>query len=490
MFNDFKLAEGRPVYLQIKDYMKRLIVQGAIQADRRLPATRELAALLGVGRGTIIAAYAELEADGFAYTVQGKGSFATSVKPQSGSGGEEPEDAGRIGWEDRISDYALMAEELDLMKRGIRASKGTISFTSIAPDEKLFDLDSVKRAFLDRMSMEGHVLLNYGYAKGYKPLIDYLLDYMARKGVDTRNQDMLITSGFTEGFDLVLSTVKKVSGRVLCENPTHNTAIKNLKLHGFQIRGVPMEADGLNLEELKEALDEGDYDLVYLVPSYHNPTGTVMSLRKRLELMELMNRRGIPVIEDGFNEELRYSGSHVAPLAALGSAEGGVVYIGSFSKVLFPGLRVGWVLGDRRLIGVLESVKRARSIHTSTLDQSLLYQYLHNGNLEKYLRRARAEYKRKYELTLACCREKVPFSSLSGDGGLHLFMTFEPGLNTRDLLAACQQRGVIFTPGDSFFTDGGGQNTLRLGFSRVSDENIRRGVSIIGEEAKRLLKNR
>ncbi|NGM82595.1 PLP-dependent aminotransferase family protein [Paenibacillus sp. 7124] len=487
MFNDFKLAEGRPVYLQVKDYMKRLIVQGALQADRRLPATRELAGLLGVSRNTVISAYAELEEDGFAYTVQGRGSFAAEVTPKRTADEGIAGGCGKLDWSERVSEYALLAEELDLMKRGIRGAKGIISFTSIAPDEKLFDLDSVRRAFSDRMAVEGNVLLNYGYAKGYKPLIDYLMDYMARKGVDTQNKDMLITSGFTEGFDIVLSAIRKNSGMVLCENPTHNTAIKNLKLHGFGIKGIAMEPDGISIGGLEQALEEGAYDLAYFVPSYHNPTGIVTSLQKRLELMTLMNRYGIPVIEDGFNEELRYSGSHVAPLAAMAGAGNGVIYIGSFSKVLFPGLRVGWVLADQQLIGTLESIKRARSIHTSTLDQSLLYQYLHNGNLEKYLRRSRTEYKRKYEWTLACCRELIPYSTLSGDGGLHLFMTFEEGFDTRELLAACSRRGVIFTPGDNFFTDGTGGNTLRLGFSRVADEDIRKGIAIIGEAAREML---
>lgn len=114
-----------------------------------------------------------------------------------------------MDWKSRLNDHAVLAEELDIMKRGIRAEKGTISFTSIAPDESLFDLDNVKRSFMDRMSVEGNVLLNYGYAKGYKPLIDYLKQYMEHKGVEMKGKDILITNGFTEGFDIVLSALSK-----------------------------------------------------------------------------------------------------------------------------------------------------------------------------------------------------------------------------------------------------------------------------------------
>ncbi|MDF2723071.1 MAG: PLP-dependent aminotransferase family protein, partial [Paenibacillus sp.] len=165
-----------------------------------------------------------------------------------------------------------------------------------------------------------------------------------------------------------------------------------------------------------------------------------------------------------------------------------VVYLGSFSKVLFPGIRVGWVMADRELIDYLESMKRARTIHTSTLDQSLLYQYLVNGNFEKYLKKARAEYKRKYEWTKQCCEAHVPYAQMTGDGGLHLFIAFEEGFDTGELLNACSSQGVIFTPGELFFTgEGEGKHTMRIGFSRVNDEQIGKGIRIIGETAKQMM---
>ncbi|WP_199613554.1 aminotransferase-like domain-containing protein [Paenibacillus alkalitolerans] len=484
MFNDFKLTGDRPVYIQVKDYLKRLIIKGSLQTGQKLPSTRELSLLLDVSRNTVIAAYAGLEEDGFVYAVQGKGSYVAAALTPHGAAVPSCE----IDWQSRINGYARQAAELDRMKRGIRADKSVISFTSIAPDETLFDLDNVKRAFLDRMAIEGNVLLNYGYAKGYKPLIDYMLKYMEHKGVDLSGKDMLITSGFTEAFDIVLSALRrKDGGSVICENPTHHTAIKNLKLHGFEITGVPMEHDGINLAELERALTERSYDCAYFVPSYHNPTGIVTSPEKRQAIMQLMARHRIPVIEDGFNEELRYSGSHVSPLIATAGQGNGVIYLGSFSKVLFPGLRVGWVLADRKLIDFLESIKRARSIHTSTLDQSVLFQYLHNGNLEKYLKKARAEYKRKYEWTKICCETHLPYKKLSGDGGLHLFVEFDERFDTTALLNACAGQGVIFTPGDMFYTDGGGRHTMRLGFSRVRYEDIGKGIEIIGRTAKQLM---
>ena len=215
MFQDFKLVGDRPVAIQVKEYVKRFIIKGALQADQKLPSTREMSGLLKVSRNTVIAAYEGLEDDGFTYAIPGKGSYVAAMvgQPDSDNGGADGSVAWQIDWKARMNEYAVSAVELDMMKQGIRAEKGTISFTSIAPDEQLFDLGNVRRAFMDRMAIEGQVLLNYGYAKGYKPLIDYLMQYMENKGVDLSGKDMLITGGFTEGFDIVLSALRPSARR-------------------------------------------------------------------------------------------------------------------------------------------------------------------------------------------------------------------------------------------------------------------------------------
>ncbi|HDR7768533.1 TPA: PLP-dependent aminotransferase family protein, partial [Bacillus paranthracis] len=161
-----------------------------------------------------------------------------------------------------------------------------------------------------------------------------------------------------------------------------------------------------------------------------------------------------------------------------------VIYISSFSKVLFPGLRVGWIIADKELIHYLESVKRARTIHTSTLDQAVLFQYLHEGYFEKYLKKARSVYKKKYELAVGACNEYIPFQRMTGDGGLHLFIELEEKIHARTLLQKCYEQGVTFSPGDVFYSDGGGANTFRLGFSRLKEEEIVRGIKIIGDTIK------
>ena len=153
--------------------------------------------------------------------------------------------------------------------------------------------------------------------------------------------------------------------------------------------------------------------------------------------MDLFSAYQIPIVENGFNEELRYSGSHLASLAAFAGQGNNVIYVSSFSKILFPGLRIGWILADKELIHYLESMKRARTIHTSTLDQAVLYQYLNDGYFEKYIKKARSVYKKKYELTVHYCKQYIPCKRITGDGGLHLFIELEDHIDARKLLEKC-----------------------------------------------------
>ncbi len=478
VFNDFKLNQGRPVYIQLKEYLKRMITNGHLLENQKLPSTRELSVSLAISRNTVLTAYADLEQEGLIYAVKGKGNFVKSVETSKTPSIE-------VNWQEKMSEQALLAENLDLMKHGVSRRNQMISFNSIAPDEKLFDVENFKRAFLNRMAIEGDIVLNYGYAKGYKPLIEFLLHYMEVKGVDIKDKDILITNGFTEGLDIILSSLNKKNGRIICENPTHHSALKLFRMHGYDIDGIDMEDDGMDISMLQSLLTKNNYDFAYLIPSYHNPTGIVTSSEKRKKMMELFSAYQVPIVEDGFNEELRYSGAHLAPLAAFAGSGNNVIYTSSFSKILFPGLRVGWVLADKDLIYYLESMKRARTIHTSTLDQAVLYQYLHDGYFEKYIKKARSVYKKKYELALTSSKRYIPMKRITGDGGLHLFIELDDKIDARELLNKCSQKGVFFSLGNDFYTDDNGKHTLRLGFSRLKEEEISSGIKLIGQTIKK-----
>lgn len=473
LFSEVNFNSSEPLYMQIRAQLIKMIDNGMLVEGSKLPSTRELSEILGISRNSCMHAYEKLEDDGYIIVVKGKGAFVSSSFKNKGLKWE-------IDWNTKLSKIGKMAVELDIVKSEPVTEKNMISFKSIAPDEKLFNLDQVRRDFLNVISFQGEKLFNYGYAKGYKPLIDYLKGYMANKGVDLLDKDIIITNGFTEGFDITLSALTTEGESVLCENPTHNTAIKLMKLHGLEIHGVDIEQGVINTKQLKEKLNKNKMKLIYLTPSYHNPTGTVMPANMRKEVYELCKNYNIPIIEDGFNEELLYSSSHVSSILALASQDNSIIYIGSFSKILFPGLRIGWIVADKTLINTLESIKRSRNIHSSVIDQAFLYEYLRSGDYEIYLKRVRKYYREKYKFVINCTEKYLTYCKVYGEGGLHIFLELQ-NIDARELLEMVMKRGVIFMPGDIFYVDEKGKNTLRLGFSRLEYNEIEEGIKIIGD---------
>lgn len=478
IFSKIDFNDEEPLYLQIENYIKSMIYSNLLVSNGKLPATRELSKILGVSRNSVITAYENLEEKGVLYTVKGRGTFVSEIKSIN-------EDGWKVSWSEKTNDYGKLAEKLDIVKSEIPWEKNLISFKSISPDGELFDMEEFKKSFLNRISIEGHKILNYGYAKGYKPLIEYLLKYMNTKGVDTEGKDIIITNGFTEGLEMLLTSYTNKGDKIICENPTHNTAIKIMKVHGLEVVGVSMTEEGIDTNELEEKLKSNDIKFGYLIPSYHNPTGIVMKGERRYSVYNLFKKYNVPIIEDGFNEELLYNSTHVSPIAALDNGGSGVVYIGSFSKILFPGIRVGWILADKNVIDILESVKRCKNIHTSFLDQGILYEYLRSGAFEKQIKKVRKVYKEKYEFAIKCINKYINPTFIWGEGGLHIYIRIE-GVNSRQLLEKCYKKGVIFTPGDIFSVDDSCKESLRLGLSRLSLKEIEEGIKIIGEVIEEL----
>ncbi|WP_296648449.1 aminotransferase-like domain-containing protein, partial [Romboutsia sp. 13368] len=276
LFSNLKINNNEPIYIQIKNHIVDMISKGLIPDKSKLPSTRELSSLIKVSRNSVILAYEELKSEGYIYSIPGKGTFANSKKDTSKSNWY-------IDWNIIENNYSKTANSMDIIKNEISCTPDIISFKSISPDGELFNMDELKKSFLNRISLEGHKLLNYGYAQGYRPLIDYLFEYMNKKGVDTSNKDILITNGFTDGLDILLSSFTSPGDYVLCENPTHNTTIKIMKALNLNLIPVTIDKNGLDFNMLKKQLIQykGKIKFAYITPSYHNPTGTVMSPESR-----------------------------------------------------------------------------------------------------------------------------------------------------------------------------------------------------------------
>ena len=219
IFSTLQIKDDMPIYEQIEKHIEKAIETGALIKDSKLPSTREVSSILKVSRNTVLTAYENLESRGIIYSVKGKGSFVKLEAKNDTQGAY-------IDWQAKLNHYGATCEAMDIIKTEPLYEKGMISFKSIAPEGNLFDVEEFKRAFLEVLSVEGEKLLNYGYAQGYRGLIEYLRQYMQGKGVDIEGKDILITNGFTEGLDILLSAYTMPGDEVICEVPTHHTTIK------------------------------------------------------------------------------------------------------------------------------------------------------------------------------------------------------------------------------------------------------------------------
>jgi 2-aminoadipate transaminase len=472
-----------PLSRQIQLHVQRLIGQRLLAPGVKLPATRELARELGVNRTTVALAYDELVAAGWARAHVGQGTFVADQVPAAT---EEPRPtAPRFDWTGFLSKSAqVIASDARRLShsQGPRPGPGAISFAGGMPDSSLFPTDAFRRVLNRVIRDEGRELLQYYPARGYPPLREYLAGYLLRFGLEVRPEEILIVNGSQQGFDLVARTLLDPGDFVAIEQPSYPRAMRVFRAYGAQLLPVPMAAGGLQVEYLERVLERQSPKLVYCQPSAHNPTGLSMSAGARQRLLDLAGRHRLPIVEDGFDGTLFYGERPPAPLKALDVA-GLVIYIGTFSKILFPGLRLGWMIAPPELIERLEMAKDLADIHTSPILQAAVFHFCRQRLLDRHQSRVLRESTRRRNALLAALARRMPPGVIwtESQGGFSLLVTLAEGMDATSLLERAVERGVVFTPGNAFFADGGGERTLRLTFSAIPVNQIDEGVKRLAD---------
>lgn len=500
-----------PLARQIEAYVERLMREGHLLPGMKLPATRELARSLGVNRATVTVAYDELVAAGWARAHVGQGTFVAerghrewsdgagapsgAQNPIRGGGAPRPTDphrgprsdaiAASIDWSALLSRSARIVAADDERARAAapRApGSGVISFAGGMPDSGLFPTDEFRRVLNEVVREDGEALLQYYPAAGYPPLRRYLTTYLLRFGVEVRPEQILIVNGSQQGFDLIARTLIDPGDFVAIEQPTYPRAMQVFRSFGAQLLSVPWDGDGPRLPVLERLLERHAPKLFYCQPSAHNPTGLTMRAETGRQLLALAARHQVPVVEDGFDGSLHYGRRPAGPLKAF-DTEGLVVYIGTFSKILFPGLRLGWLVGPPPILERLLAAKQLADLHTSGLIQAAVHRFCERRLLDRHASRVAREYGRRRALLLAALGRRMPedVSWSEPQGGFSLLLTLPPGLGATTLLPAAVERGVAFTPGAPFFVDGSGERTLRLSFSSVPGNRIDEGIRRLAE---------
>lgn len=472
----------QPLYSQIAEHLRRLIETDVLKPGVKLPATRELAAELGVDRATIVAAYDELLAQGLTTAHVGQGTFVARRASPQGRALEAADDPawglGAIDWQQWFSKAARLGVEWRPPDFASYHTHGeVISFAGGMPDSSLFPIEAFRRVLTQVLRTEGRELLQYSPASGYPPLRRYLADYLIRKGVQVSEADILIVNGSQQGLDLVARTLLDPGDQVVVEGPSYPGALQIFRARQAELLTVPVGDDGIRRDLLEGLLSRQSPKCLYVMPTFQNPTGVTVSLEGRRELLAMAAKAQLPVIEDDFHNELRYDGAPVTPLRGL-DRKGLVIAVGTFSKILFPGLRVGWVVAPPEVMERLIVAKRAADLHTSALIQAAIYHFCRRRLLDQHMARMRLEYRRRRDALLQALARHCPagVTWTQPQGGFSLWLTLPHGMNSQSLLPEAAREGVLYTPGALFYADGGGGNHLRLSFSEIAPEWIDEGV--------------
>lgn len=461
-----------PLYRQLAAAITAQITLGERKPGDRLPATRELALQLRLNRTTVSAAYAQLEENGLIKGHVGRGSFV--VGPPSLSG----EMAG-LDWE-AILPRADAAPNMPRME---------INFAASQPDWEEFPLESFRRLAKDAIdSPAATEILQLGSPLGYGPLRRYLLAEVRERGVARDSDDLIVTNGCQQALDLVARLLAPNGETVVIENPSYHGLMKVFKRTGANIIPVTVGDEGMRPEALEAAIARYKPRLVVLTPSFHNPTGATVPLTAREHILDILRRWDVVAIENDIYSELRYEGAALPPLKQLDD-RGNVILLGSYSKVSFPGLRVGWVVAPRPVIQRLAELKQICDLHSDQLSQAVLLRFSQSGELDRHLEKSKPANAQRLSAALAACAHYLPPGSkfTKPQGGLNLWIELPTALDSRDILLRVQEQGVNFLPGNYFSVDGGHTNCLRLSFGGLPPSRIEDGIHIIGSAAAKQL---
>ncbi len=398
-------------------------------------------------------------------------------------------------WTDRFStgiQQSTSSAIRDLLK--VTEQPEMISFAGGLPAPECFPTEELTAA-AERVLVERPVAaLQYGPTEGYKPLREFLTSHVARLGISVPVEQLLITSGSQQALDLLGKLMIDPGALVAVEEPTYMGALQAWRPYQPRFATLPMDEEGLVVDALERLLQGGERPrFLYLVSSFQNPTGVTLSPERRHRLLEVATEYRLPIVEDDPYGELYYNSARPQPLAALDVELSGalrhVVYLSTFSKLLAPGLRVGWVAAPQELVSKLVQAKQGLDLHTGSLSQAMAYEACCDGLLDRHVPTIRSTYHTRRDTMLDALELHMPkdVKWTRPNGGMFIWLTLPSHIDTTMLLQISLDQKVAFVPGAAFHANGGGTNTLRLNFSHSTPERITEGVTRLGRAIEALL---
>ena len=471
----------QPLYRQLYNRLRDLIQSGALPAGSRLPPERRLAANLGVNRSTVINAYHELEADALVRSRVGSGTVVQASAIGSGATTSLP------WWQIMVGVPAEAGEDLLEELALLAAREGIISFARGAPDQALFPVEGFRLAVDAVLRRHGPEALEDAPAEGNRGLREIIAGRLAGAGIASTADDVLIIGGSHEGLYLLSRVLVESGDAVVVEAPTYLGALRVFRAAGARLLAVPVDDNGMRVDLLESLLMRQRPKLIYTLPTFHNPTGVTLAGERRRQLLALAARYQVAVVEDDPYRSLRYEGEDLPSLKAL-DKNAGVAYLGTFSKILSPGLRLGWLVAPQPLLARVARLKQVVDLHTASLTQWAVAEFCREGRLEPHIDVLRDEYRRRRDTMAAALTRHWPAEAswTVPAGGFYIWAELPAGVGARALLAETARQGVAFLPGGVLFVDGQGTNTVRLNFSSSPPEAIEEGIARMGRAINRL----
>lgn len=355
-----------------------------------------------------------------------------------------------------------------------------ISFAGGLPNPESFPVKEVEKSVSKVLSKNGKEALQYSTTEGYKPLREYIAKRYLKMGLNVDADEILITNGSQQGIDLIGKVFLNKGDKVLVESPTYLAAIQSFGMYEPQFKSVPLLEDGVDTEALDEILDKHKIKLFYSVTNFQNPTGITYSKQKRQEVADVFKNRDTVFVEDNPYGEIRFLGEDIPPVKAY--LEGSVLF-GSFSKIVSPGMRLGWIVADEEIMEKIVIAKQASDLHSNYFTQRVIHQYLMDNEIDEHIEKIKEMYRNQRNTMVFMMEKYFPenVAYTKPEGGMFLWVTLPEGLSSMDLFDLAIKKNVAFVPGSAFYVDGNGTNSLRLNFSNSSEEQIEKGIKRLGQ---------
>jgi DNA-binding transcriptional MocR family regulator len=362
----------------------------------------------------------------------------------------------------------------------ISSKPGVISFAGGLPAPEMFPLEDMKQAAAEAIDEFESNSMQYSLSMGIPPLREEIAKRETGLGMPTKMENLLITSGSQQGIELCARAFIDPGDYIITEYPTYVGALQAFNFYQTRYATVDMDREGMVVDQLEGAIKKYKPKLIYTVATFQNPTGITMTLERRKALVEIASKYGIPIVDDNPYGEIRFTGEHVPTMKEVGGDS--VISLGTFSKIIAPGLRIGWMNVSEKYVQTFEKVKQCADLHANTFTQFMIYKYIAAGKLEKHVKKLIENYGGKCNLMLEEMDKHFPkeLTWTHPEGGLFLWGEMPEPMSGSELLPKAVEKKVAYVYGSPFFPDGKGDNTFRLNFSNATLENISEGIKRLG----------